>query len=202
MGEVKARVDALIVKLSDLDSGVRLAAIEELSTIDREHALPALHWAIQNELDESVRNAARDVYQKLSRVKAAQAKAANANNAKAGDKTRMTDRPKVKVVVVEEGAFNPCGTLSFKIAVIVVPLLIVWVLLDAGRIGEQSTFLDWWLWITGGLSVPGLALGIIGVSMRGERHIPAIMGIVVNGIVFLVYAARVLLPLIRDAVGF
>lgn len=195
MGEVKARVDALIVQLGDLDAGVRLAAIEELSTLDKDHALPALHWAIQNELEESVRNVARDAYQKLSRIKAAETRAGNPNS-KSNDKTRMTDRPKVKAVVVEEGAFNACGSLSFKITFLEVPLLLLWVLLDAGRIGEKTTFLNWWLRIVGGLSFPGLALGIIGVGMRGERHIPAMIGIVVNGIIFLIYALAVLRPLI------
>jgi hypothetical protein len=199
MGEVKARVDALIVKLGDLDSGVRLAAIEELGTIDKQHALPALHWAIQNELDESVRNAARDAYQKLSRAKAVEARA-SANN-KPGDKTRMTDRPKVRAVVVEEGAFNPFGSLSFKIGLIVIALMIVWVLLDAGQYGEDTPFLIWWFRIVGAASFLGLALGIIGANMKGEHHIPAIIGIVFNGFVVLIFFLTVLLPMIRRLIG-
>jgi len=74
MEETKARVDALIVKLGDLSPEVRLDAIKELSSIDKEHALPALHWAIQNELEDHVRNAARDAYQKLSQLAEAPAK--------------------------------------------------------------------------------------------------------------------------------
>ena len=65
MGETRARVDALIAKLGDVSDEVRLEAIEELSTIDKEHALPALHWAIQNEMDETVRNVARDAYHQI-----------------------------------------------------------------------------------------------------------------------------------------
>jgi hypothetical protein len=201
MGEVKARVDALIVKLGDLDAGVRLAAIQELSTIDKQHALPALHWAIQNELDESVRNAARDAYQKLSRAKAAEVRISNASGNKSQDKTRSADRPKVRAVVVEEGAFNPFGSLSFKIGLIVVALMIVWVALDAGQYGEDTPFLIWWFRIVGAASFLGLVLGIVGVNMRGEHHIPAIIGIVFNGFVVLVFFLTVLLPVIRRLIG-
>ncbi|MBN1919501.1 MAG: HEAT repeat domain-containing protein [Verrucomicrobia bacterium] len=194
MGEIKARVDALIVRLGDLDNGVRLAAIEELSTLDKDHALPALHWAIENELDDAVRNAARDAYQKLSRIKAIETRAANG---KAGDRTRSIDRPKVRAVVMEEGAFNPWGSLSFKVGLIAVALLAVWVLLDAGQYGDKTPFLTWWFRIVGGVAFLGLALGIVGVNMRGEHHIPAIIGIVFNGFVVLIFFASVIVPLIR-----
>jgi hypothetical protein len=199
MGEVKARVDALIEQLNDLDDGVRLAAIQELSTIDKEHALPALHWAIQNELDENVRNAARDAYQKLSRMATADDNRGNPGGAT--DKTRSVDHPKVRAVVVEEGAFNPWGSLSFKIGLFVLAFLFIWVLLDTGQWGEKTTFLVWWLRVVGGASFLGLALGIIGLSMRGEQHIPAIMGIVGNGFVVLIFFFRVLLPVIRSWLG-
>jgi hypothetical protein len=194
MGETKARVDALIERLSDVSDQVRLEAIDELSTIDTEHALPALHWAIQNELDERVRNAARDAYQKLSRVKQAE----KVQQAAAEDKTRAADRPKVKAVTVEEGAENPAGSLSFKLGVLVAVALVVWVFIQSGQDpGRVPAWITWWLRIAGALSLPGLVLGIIGVAKKGERHIPAIAGTVLNSFIVIVYVFAVLLPWIR-----
>jgi len=191
MGEIKAQVDALIVKLSDISDQVRLEAIDELSTIDKEHALPALHWAIQNEFDENVRNAARDAYQKLSRAKEAEKPAAE-------DKTRAADRPKVKAVVVEEGIANPAGQLAFKLGVGVAVALVVWVFIQSGQDpGKVPAWITWWLRVAGAFSLPGLVLGIIGLTKKGERHIPAIAGTVLNGFIVIIYVFLVLLPWFR-----
>ena len=194
MGEIKARVDSLVVKLNDISDQVRLEAINELSTIDREHALPALHWAIQNELDENVRNAARDAYQKLSRAKQAE----KTKETVAEDKTRAADRPTVRAVTVEEGAENPAGSLSFKLGVVVAVALVVWVFIQSGQDpGDVPGWITWWLRIAGALSLPGLVLGIIGTAKKGERHIPAIAGTVLNGFIVIIYVFGVLLPWIR-----
>jgi hypothetical protein len=194
MGEIRARVDALIEKLSDDSDQIRLEAIDELSTIDKEHALPALHWAIQNELDERVRNAARDAYQKLSRAKQAE----KVKEAVAEDKTRAADRPKVKAVTVEEGAENPAGSLSFKIGVGVAIALVVWVFIQSGQDpGKVPAWITWWLRIAGAIAYPGLALGVIGLAKKGERHIPAIAGTVLNAFIAIIYIFLVLLPWIR-----
>jgi len=194
MGEIKARVDALVVKLNDISDQVRLEAISELSTIDREHALPALHWAIQNELDEDVRNAARDAYQKLSRAKLAE----KTKEAAANDKTRAADRPTVRAVTVEEGTENPSGSLSFKLGVVVAVALVIWVFIQSGQDPDDVPgWMTWWLRIAGALSIPGLVFGIIGAAKKGERHIPAIAGTVLNGFIVIVYVFGVLLPWIR-----
>jgi len=193
MGETQARVDALIVKLDDVSEEVRLEAIEELSTIDKEHALPALHWAIQNEMDETVRNAARDAYQRLSRAGHA---ASNEAATEAVDKTRMANRPKVKAVVLEEGAANPAGDFSLRIALLAIVALMMWALIELGQGGKRGALLVWWLRIASGISIPGLALGIIGVSTRGEKHLPAIAGTVINALLVIVFFFTVVLPLI------
>jgi hypothetical protein len=194
MGETQARVDALIAKLGDVDQQVRLEAIEELGTIDKEHALPALHWAIQNEMDETVRNAARDVYQRLSQVNR---EVSNNEVDEGGDKTRMLSRPKVKAVVVEEGAPNPAGDLSLRISLVGIVALMVWLLVELGQAGRRGPVLIWWLRIACGISVPGLVLGIVGMATRGERHLPAIAGTVLNGLLLILFFFTVVLPLIR-----
>ncbi len=194
MGETQARVDALIAKLGDVSEQVRLDAIEELSTIDKEHALPALHWAIQNEMDEEVRNAARDAYQRLSRADQA---GSNEAVAEGTDKTRMLHRPKVKAVVLEEGAANPAGGFSLSIGLVAVAGLVVWGLIGLGQGGETGTFLVWWLRIASGISIPGLVLGIIGVATKREKHLTAIAGTVLNALLVILFLVRVVLPLIR-----
>lgn len=193
MVEIQARVDALITKLGDVSDEVRLDAIKELSTIDREHALPALHWAIQNEMDDTVRNAARDAYQRLSREKQSEAAAAPVEG---GDKTRMVDRPKVKAVVMEEGAANPAGDFSLRIALLAVVALMMWALFDLGQGGQRRPLLVWWLRIASGISIPSLVLGIIGMSKKGEKHIPAIAGTIISALIVILFFFRVVLPLI------
>jgi len=195
MPQVKARVDALIQQLRDLSPEVRLEAIEELATIDREHALPALHWAIQNELDDTVRNVARDAYQKLY----AQNKAAaqNGGATQSVDKTRAAYRPKVKAVVMEEGAPNPAGQLSFYMGFGILGLMFIWMLLSFGhdQTNLPGIFIYWRLGV-GALAIPGLGLGILGLIKKGEKHVRAIAGTVINGILVLIYFFRVILPLL------
>jgi len=194
MPETKARVDALIEKLGDLSPEVRLEAIEELSTIDRVHALPALHWAIQNELDEGVRNAARDAYQKL--YKPANAAEENAEAAAPADKTRRIDRPKVKAVTIEEGVPNPLGRVSFYIAALIVIAYMVLMIIESGQDpANVPAGFHYCRLVIGALSVPGLGLGILALTKRGSQHLGAWVGTVVNGIVFLVFVLRVIIRL-------
>jgi hypothetical protein len=195
MPEVNARVDALIEKLGDLSPQVRLEAIQELSTVDRQHALPALHWAIQNEPDESVRNAARDAYQKLYRPNnATNAKAASA--APAADKTRRLDHATVKPVTLDEGAPNPLGRVSFYTAALVIichmVLMIVQSGQDPGRIPAGFSYCRLLINL---LSIPGLGLGILALTKHGYQRLAAWVGTVVNGIVFVVFFLRVIVRL-------
>ena len=196
MGEIKARVDALIEKLRDLSADVRLEAIDELGNIDKEHALPALHWAIQNELDDKVRNAARDAYQRLSRAPDPAPKEADAATV---DKTRKIDRPRVKAVQLEEGAPNPMGTVSLYIGLGVAAALVIEIIVRSGQdpTNPPAFFLYWRLFV-GALSVLGLGLGIIGVTKKGEQHLRAIGGTAINGLIVVIYFFTVLLPLFRD----
>jgi hypothetical protein len=196
MGEIKARVDALIEKLGDLSADVRLEAIDELGTIDKEHAMPALHWAIQNELDDNVRNAARDAYQRLSRAPDPAPKEADAATV---DKTRKIDRPRVKAVQLEEGAPNPAGMISFYIGLGVFAALVVERIVISGQDPRHPpVFFLYWRLIAGALSVLGLGLGILGVTKKGEQHLRAIGGTVINAIIVVIYFFAVLLPLFRD----
>ncbi len=195
MGEIKARVDVLVEKLRDVAVEVRLEAIEELSAIDKEHALPALHWAIENELDEDVRNAARDAYQSLSKLEEAPPEEVDTATA---DKTRKLDRPKVKAVTLEEGAPNPAGRVSLKIGFGVAIVLIVWVFLQSGQDpGNVPPLFIWWPRVVGAISLLGLVLGIVGITMREEKHVPAIIGTVVNGLIFVIYISAILLPWLK-----
>ena len=196
MPETKARVDALIEKLGDLSVDVRLEAIDELSNIDKEHALPALHWAIQNELDDNVRNAARDAYQRLSRAPDPAPAEADATTA---DKTRKIDRPRVKAVQLEEGAPNPMGMASFYIGFGVFAALIIEIIVRSGQDPTNPpAFFLYWRLLAGALSVVGLGLGIVGVTKKGEKHLRAITGMVLNAIIVVIYFFAILLPLFRE----
>lgn len=193
MEETKARVDALIVKLEDLSPEVRLDAVKELSTIDKEHALPALHWAIQNELDERVRNAARDAYQSLSQLAEAQPKKEPAPAA-AADKTREIEHPKVKPVVLEEGLPNLLGRISFYVAAAVLILYLSVRFVESGQDPDNIPAIFHYSRVgIAAMSIPGLGLGILGLIRRGYKHLPAYVGTVLNGIIFLLFFLSVVL---------
>lgn len=190
MAATKARVDELIAKLNDLSPEVRLEAINELGTIDKEHALPALHWAIQNEADEKVRNAARDAYQKLSvRAQQEQRKA----KASTGDKTRDMERPHIQAVTMEEGRPNPFGRYSLYVAATMIVLYLGVMFISSGQ--DQANLPAIFRYADlgiGALSVPGLGLGILGLTRRGAKLIAAYAGTIMNGIAFLLFFLKVI----------
>ena len=191
MEETKARVDALILKLNDLSPEIRLEAIKELSTIDKQHALPALHWAIQNELDDAVRNAARDAYQTLSQLNEAPPDKSPSATA---DKTREIEHPKVKAVVLEEGLPNSLGRLSLYFATAVIILYIAVIIIESGQ--DQTNipvFFKRCRVVIPALSIPGLVLGILALTKRGYKHFFAYIGMVTNAIIFLLFSLKVLL---------
>jgi hypothetical protein len=195
MEQIKARVDALVQKLNDLSADVRLEAIGELGTIDKEHALPALHWAIQNELDEKVRNAARDAYQRLARAPDPPPRNAAAATV---DKTRKIDRPRVKAVQLEEGAPNPMGMISLYIGLVVFAALVVERIVISGQDpNSPPAFFLYWRLFAGALSVPGLGLGIVGLTKKREKHLRAIGGTVINAVIVVIYFFTILLPMFR-----
>jgi hypothetical protein len=190
MAETKARVDELVGKLSDLSPEVRLEAIKELGTIDKEHALPALHWAIQNEADESVRNAARDAYQKLSVLARQEQQKAKAST---GDKTRNMERPHIQAVTMEEGRPNPLGRYSLYVVATMIVLYLGVMFISSGQDQENlpAIFRYADLGISA-LSVPGLGLGILGLTRKGRKVIAAYFGTIMNGIAFLLFFLNVI----------
>lgn len=197
MPKTKAKVDELIQQLRDLSPEVRLDAISQLTAIDRVHALPALHWAIQNELDDDVRNTARDAYQKLYKQQAASG--GGQGNGPASDKTRNAQRSKVKAVVLEEGAPNPAGTLSFYIGLGVITAFFILMLLTSGlHPNKWPPVYIYWPVVAGALSAVGLGLGIIGWIRKEERHLGAVTGTVLNGLVVLIYFFKVVLPMLLN----
>ena len=119
-------------------------------------------------------------------------------NAATADKTRQIDRPRVKAVELEEGTLNPMGMASFYIGLGVAVLLVVEVIVRSGQnpVNPPPFFLYWRL-LAGALSVPGLGLGIIGTTKKGYKHLRAVTGVAINGLIVIVYFFTVLLPLFR-----
>lgn len=191
MAETKARVDELIGKLNDLSPEVRLEAIRELGTIDKEHALPALHWAIQNEADEKVRNAARDAYQKLSVLAQQEQQKAKAST---GDKTRNMERPHIQAVTMEEGRPNPLGRYSLYVTATMVVLYLGVMFIESGQdTTDIPAIFRYCRVIIGALSIPGLGLGVLGLTRKGCKLIAAYAGTIINGIAFLLFFLSVIL---------
>jgi hypothetical protein len=193
MADTKARVDELVQQLSDISPEVRLRAIEGLGAVDKDHALPALHWAIQNELDDDVRNAARDAYQRLSRAAFQEQQKAKATS---GDKTRDMERPRVKAVTMEEGAANPYGRISFYTAAAIIILYLVAMIIETGQDPRHVPAVFRYMRLgLEALSIPGLGLGVLGLTRKRAKMIAAYIGTTINAIIFLVFFLKRILAL-------
>jgi hypothetical protein len=62
---MEQRITRLIRNLKTLDVDLKKQSIDELATLGNEHAEAALHWAMQNDLDEEIQQYARAAYEKL-----------------------------------------------------------------------------------------------------------------------------------------
>lgn len=62
---MEERITKLIRNLKTLDVDLKKQSIDELATLRNEHAEAALHWAMQNDLDEEIRRYASAAYEKL-----------------------------------------------------------------------------------------------------------------------------------------
>ena len=62
---MEERITQLIRNLKTLDVDLKKQSIDELATFGNEHAEAAIHWAMQNDLDEEVQQHARVAYEKL-----------------------------------------------------------------------------------------------------------------------------------------
>ena len=62
---MEERITQLIRNLKTLDVDLKKQSIDELATFGNEHAEAAIHWAMQNDLDEEIQQYARSAYEKL-----------------------------------------------------------------------------------------------------------------------------------------
>ncbi len=158
---------------------VRKRAVDELSRLDDEHALTALHWAMRNELDEEIRLTAKKAYERLRALHVRE------------EEKEEKETPITKFVeTVIEVPPNLFGSWSLRIACISIVLLMVGVLLAAPYMGKPPMFVQIIGHIGRFLPAAGVFAGIVGVVQQNIRKIGAITGLTINLVILILGILR------------
>ncbi len=190
------KIDKLITDLRDSNPDVRREALDELSKLeDRKHAIPAIHWTMLNDVDDGIREYAREIYLRIGKQEKAKVKTGeeelSGREAKPGKEER---RVHLKPTM---GWPNPFGTWSIHFSLMSITLIIASSLIQILVGNEEIPFLIMLHYIGLGCTIPGLLLGIIGlVRARERKKSTPVWGLILNGSIILIGAWNLAMQLI------
>ena len=180
------KIDRLITELRDSDSEIRRRALDELSEVDdKKHVVPAIHWTMLNDIDDEIREYAREIYLKIGeQQKTAAAVVAEEAPAKKTEAVEEERRVHIRPAL---GWPNPWGTWSVHFSLFSIGLIIVTLLWGIAYGAAKPDFLQILEYVGLGLTVPGIFLGIMGLVLAGKRKkTTPIAGLILNGIILLI----------------
>lgn len=95
---------------------------------------------------------------------------------------------------MEEGTPNPLGRYSLYVAATVIILYLGVRIIESGQDPTNvPAIFRYCRVVIGSLSIPGLGLGILGLTRRGAKLIAAYFGTIINGIGFVLFFLSVIL---------
>ena len=180
------KVDKLITDLRNDDVDVRREALDELSKLeDRKYAIPAIHWTMLNDVDNGIREYAREIYLRIGKQeKAGVETAADETSAREAEPAKEEKRVHLKPTM---GWPNPFGTWSIHFSLLSITLIIVSSLIQLPFGSEEIPFLIMLQYIGLGCTIPGLFLAVIGlVRARERKKSTPVWGLILNGSIIVI----------------
>lgn len=204
-------IDKLVMQLRDVDIEVRRNALTELSNVkDKKYVVTAIHWTMLNDMDDSIRAYAREIYIKIGeQEKKTPPSQADETPAKITplkpvekppvlksvsehsviDRTipvQPENRPHIKPVLEHEP--NLYGSWSVHFSLISIGIIIVATIWHLPYGAEEVFFLDLIGYIGLACTIPGIILGIIGLRAKDCPTGSSIWGIILNVSILLIGA--------------